>query len=135
MTLYETIKKLEEIALAQHAVEQVVANDVFRLNTLPDAKYGVFAWVQRQHQLSGDLHHFRFYLYYVDRLTEDKGNEVEVQSTGVEVLTAIVRGMEEIGIGTDGDVMFTTFNQRFMDECAGTWCEVSFIVPDGFTCV
>jgi len=134
MTLYETIHKIKEVANNNPAVNQIVENDIFKLNTLPDVRYGVFSYLQRQHYYRDGLNYFRFVFYYVDRLTFDKGNEVEVQSTAIEVLTQIVRGLENLGIGYDGDITFNTFTERFTDECAGAWCEVTLIVPDGWTC-
>lgn len=133
MTLRDTINAIERLALAQPDVEGVVRNDVFRLNELPDAKYGVFAWTQQQHTIpaAGDLLRYVFTLYYVDRLTADRGNEVEVQSTAVQVLTNVLRGLPELGVYQAGDAAVRTFNQRFVDECAGAFATVTLeVAPD-----
>lgn len=134
MTLQQTIEALERAARLQPSVGSIVQNDVFRLNSMPDAKYGVFAWTQQQHVLAGDTFIFAFALFYVDRLTEDGGNEVEIQSTGVATLSGILRRLEDGGVLPLGDPTFETFNQRFADECAGVWCSVRLEVPVTYTC-
>lgn len=136
MTLLQTIQAIERMAQDQPAVQSIVRNDVFRLNAIPDARYGVFAWTQMQHRgnLAGDLLYFSFSLFYVDRLTANKANEIEIQSVGVSVLENILRALAEHGIEAVNDYTFNTFNQRFLDECAGVWCSVTFSVPAGDIC-
>ena len=53
--LVEFIKLIKDIASAQPNVNQVIDNDVYRLNTLKDVEYSVFAWQQRQHQEEEDF--------------------------------------------------------------------------------
>lgn len=134
MTLIQTIQAIERAANLQPSVSLIVRNDAFRLNTIPDAKYGVFAWTQQEHLLSGDMMIFSFALFYIDRLAEDKGNEIEVQSVGVQTLTGILRRLEFDDISVVGEPSFMTFNQRFADECAGVWCNVRLEVPAGWVC-
>lgn len=131
MTLKETIRLIETVASAQPSVNMIVRNDIFRLNAKADARYGVFAWTQRQHtgNVSSPLHTFAFTFFYVDRVTENRSNEVEVQSVGVETLTNIFRKLEDEGVIIPSDYTFTTFNQRFTDDCAGVFAAVSLQVP------
>ena len=138
MTLTETIRKMETVAAGTPSVSSIVRNDIFRLNAAPDARYGVFAWLQGEHsQPTGTdpLRTFNFTFFFVDRLTADKGNEIDIQSAGIETLTNIVRHLEERdGIYPLGPLTFQTFNQRFADECAGVWCSVRLEVPVTYTC-
>lgn len=129
MTLLETIRTIERVAAAQPAVNMIVENDVFKLNACPDALYGVFAFVQGQHSgdISSDFISYNFTLFYVDRLTSAKDNQIEVQSTGVQVLDNIIRILQDEGIMAN-PYSFQPFNQRFNDECAGVFCNVTFEV-------
>lgn len=130
MTLLETIRQIERVAAGQPAVNMIVRNDIFRLSSFSDARYGVFAWTQGQHSGNPDeaLQSFAFTFFYVDRLTEDKGNEVEIQSVGIDTLGNILRQLADSGMIV-GDATFTTFNQRFLDECAGVFASVRLQVP------
>lgn len=136
MTLRDTIAVIERLAAAEPAVSMIVRNDIFRLNAMPDARYGVFAWTQQQHTIpaSGDLLRFSFNLYYVDRLTEDRANELEIQSTAVQVLGNVLRGLPAAGVYMGGDAAIRTFNQRFSDECAGAFATITLEVGADTIC-
>lgn len=136
MTLSQLIKTLEIVASNQPSIKMVVRNDIFRLNNKADARYGVFAWLQQQHTTSLDSSFitYAFTLFYVDRLRNDRSNQVEIQSVGIQTLDNIIRKLEELGIYSERTYTFQVFNQRFVDECAGVFCNVSFSVPVGSLC-
>lgn len=136
MTLTDTIKMIEVAAGSQPPVRSIIRNDIFRLNSLPDAKYGVFGWTQGNHtgDLENSFYTYRFTFFYIDRLTADQGNEVEIQSVGIQVLDNILRLLGENGAIPSGEWQFTTFNQRFLDECAGVFCTVGLEVPVNGLC-
>lgn len=136
MTLKEVIRIMEAVASRQPSINMVVENDLFRLNSRADARYGVFAFVQGQHSASVDSSaiSYQFTLFYVDRLTNDRSNQIEIQSVGIETLDNIIRQLDELGIYSDSSYTFQVFNQRFLDECAGVFCNVTFEVPVGTLC-
>ena len=136
MTLLELIKVMEVIASKQPSVKMVVENDIFRLNALADARYGVFAFVQGQHSTSVDsnLVTYAFTLFYVDRLKNDRSNQIEIQSVGIQTLDNIIRKLDDLGIYSETSYSFQVFNQRFIDECAGVFCNVNLSVPVGSEC-
>ena len=136
MTLPDTIRMVEVMAGGQPPVRSIVRNDIFRLNSLPDAKYSVFGWTQGQHtaNLDSSFITYRFTFFYIDRLPADQSNEVEIQSVGIQTLDNILRMLADYGLETDGDWQFTTFNQRFLDECAGVYCTVGLAVPVNGLC-
>lgn len=135
MTLLEVIRSIEIAARRQPEVRMVVQNDIFRLNTIADARYGVFAWTQGRHRatVTDDYIRYSFVLYYVDRLRNDQANQIEVQSVGISTLTNILRTLEGWGL-TPETYEFQTFNQRFTDECAGVYCSVVLIAPEDYIC-
>ena len=136
MTLSEVIRTMEVVASKQPSINMVVENDVFRLNNKADARYGVFAFTQGQHSTSIDsnLITYAFTLFYVDRLKNDRSNQIEIQSVWIQTLDNIIRAMDEIGIYTETSYSFQVFNQRFTDECAGVFCNVNLSVPVGSVC-
>ena len=136
MTLLETIKAMEVIASKQPSIKMVVENDIFRLNAKADARYGVFSFVQGEHSSAIDTNviAYAFTLFYVDRLKNDRSNQIEIQSVGIQTLDNIIRTLDEIGIYADNAYSFQVFNQKFVDECAGVMCRVSLSVPIGSVC-
>ena len=136
MTLTEVIHTIEAVAGGQPTIHSIVRNDIFRLNTYPDAKYSVFGWTQGQHaaDISSSLITYRFTFFYIDRLTHDKSNQVEIQSVGLQVLDNIIRLLEQNGVYSATEWTYTTFNQRFTGETAGVFASVAFQVPVSGTC-
>ena len=119
------------VATSQPAVQMLVRSDVFRINNAPSLRYGVFAWTQGQHtgEVSTGLNTFSFTLFYVDRLTEDGNNQVEVQSVGCEVIGNILRTLEDYDIEVAPSYTMQPFSQRFTDNCAGVFCNVRLTAP------
>ena len=134
MTLLQLIHTIEAIAKNQPTINMIVQNDVFRMNSAPSLKYGVFAWTQGQHSGSVQgLNTFSFSFFYVDRLTEDLSNQIEIQSVGCTTIGNILRALEENDIEV-GSYTMQTFNQRFTDECAGVFCNVTLSVAPSYGC-
>lgn len=136
MTLLQVIRAIEKVAKKQPAINMIVRNDIFRLNTYNDAKYGVFAWVQGQHAtaVTDGLVRYQLTFIYADRLTADQHNQVEVQSVGIQTITNIVQALAGEDIFVKGDITFQTFNQRFLDECAGVFSNITLEVPKTTMC-
>lgn len=135
MTLAQLIRVMEKAARHQPSINMIVQNDVFRINSAPSLKYGVFAWTQGQHSGSiNGMMSYNFTIFYVDRLTEDKSNQIEIQSVGCETLGNILRTLaEEYDVDVASYTM-QTFNQRFTDECAGVFCNVALSVMPMSVC-
>lgn len=135
MTFKELIERIEAIAASQPSVKTILADDVYKLNTYQDARYGVFAWTQNTHSgslMSSEMD-FSFNLFYIDRLQEDEGNLVDVYSTAVQVLDNIIRTLEAEGIGIDTWQM-QPFTQKFLDQCAGMYATITLSAMIDDTC-
>lgn len=135
MTLLETIRTIETVALQQAAVQTVIENDVFKLNNIPNVRYGVFAFTQGQHTSTtdGPFTTYGFSFFYVDRLNEDASNQIQIQSTGERTLRNILLILNGEGVESS-QYTIQPFNQRFTDECAGVYCTVSLSVPNDSSC-
>ena len=134
MTLSQLINLFEGIAKQQPSINMIVQNDVYRINSAPSLKYGVFAWTQGQHSGSiNGMTTFSFTFFYVDRLTEDQSNQIEIQSVGCGTIGNILRALDEYDVEV-GNYTIQTFNQRFTDECAGVFCNVSLSVQATSMC-
>lgn len=135
MNLLQVIRAIERTAAGEPAVGTIVRNDIFRLNAAPSVRYGAFAWLQGDHRTEpgSGLMQYTFTFFFADRLTEDRRNEIEVQSVGIETLENILRQLEAAGI-FPLERTFTTFNQRFSDECAGAFCQVVLEVAKDGVC-
>lgn len=129
MTLKTIIDKLKEYALVTPNVGGVIVNDVFRENFWDNAHYGVVAIIQREHAVGESLATYRFQLAYIDRLTESKDNEVDIQSDGILAISNILNALiaEDNDVELSGEVSFSVFNERFKDECSGVLANVDLV--------
>lgn len=135
MRLLELIRTIEGVAAAQPSVNSLVRDNVFLLNENPAVRYGAFAWVQGQHgeSIGTEFRTYRFTFFYVDRLTESRGNAVECQSVGMDTLGNIIReladtfAIDEWSIDTFADYK----RDNFSDMTAGAFASVTMRVPVG----
>lgn len=136
MNLLQVIQDIMQTAMRQPAVNMIVKNDIYRINEPGDYKYGAFCYTQKAHQSSAqdDFNTFRFTLFYVDRLIEEHTNEEEIQSTGIEVLNNVLRTLDEQGIEVGEGYQLQPFTQKFNDNCAGVFADVSLRVLKNGTC-
>lgn len=135
MTLLELIRTIEGVAAKQPAINTLVRDNVFLLNDNPAVRYGAFAWVQGQHGESLDpaFRTYRFTFFYVDRLTESRGNAVECQSVGFDTLGNILRELaEDFAIDEWSIDTFADYKaDNFKDMTAGAYASVTMRVPAG----
>ena len=136
MTLFEIINKLKDIAISKPNINYVGDGDVYVLNSLPNIDYSVFFITQNDHSIYQDTITYSLNLFYIDRISDSEDNVLNIQSDGMLQLTNIINTLvfsEDVDV--DGDITFTTFIQRFADQCAGVYCTVRFIVDNNLgTC-
>lgn len=130
MTLKEIIYEMEMIASKQPAINHIVkSGDIYDLNSDNDVRYGAFCVTQQQHTEVEGFVNFVFYLYYVDRLTSDKSNKVDIQSHGISTLSNIIRVLENNNDLEHSDIIYQPFVQRFASDCAGVYATVTITIP------
>lgn len=133
MTLFETIKTINNVASTEPNINTLVlSGNVFDLNTNNiTVRYSTFCCEQMTHQRTEDefmIYNFR--LYFIDRLTEDMRNRIEIQSKGIETLESILHKIRDLDIfGITSEYTYTPFTNRFEAWCAGVYCEVGIQVP------
>lgn len=132
MTLIEVINSFLAIAKNVPNINYVGQGDIYTLNTLPNIDYGVFYITQVNHQQSENTIKYNLTLFYVDRQKADGSNKLQIQSNGIYTLGNIINLFfhhnDECEI--DGDIQYTTFVQRFVDDCAGVFCTVSIVTDN-----
>ena len=133
MTLSQIYKALSDIALEQPNIRTIVLNDIYKLDTLKDVRYSVFGITQNyEHEQDETRRYYSLNLYYIDRLLEDGSNDVDIQSTGIEVLSNIIETLlEELGgkAELDETVKYQCFTQKFVDETSGVYARIKLAIP------
>lgn len=136
MTLKSIVNLIEATAKAQPTIRTIIPSDPYDLNSTPTAEYGVFSWQHREHvgSTASDLIEYGFRLYYIDRITPERSNVVDVQSDGISTLDNILRTLDAMGVGV-GRYTFIPFVQRFTDECAGVYVNVTLSAVTDAVCI
>lgn len=129
MTLLEVFNTINACAAEQPNINTIVTSgNIFDLNTDNSAvRYSAFCAQQEQHIQSGDFIDYQFTLFVVDRLTSDRKNKVEGQSTAIQTLQNIIRMLQTLdAIDTsDEQITYTVFTERFAAECCGAYCTIA----------
>lgn len=136
MTLKKIIELLKTIALSKPNIRYVGDGNVYDLNTKPDVVYSTFYITQQGSDIYENQAYHKLSLFYIDRLTDSFDNKLQIQSDGQREITNIINTLMDMeDIEVNYPISFTSFNQRFCDECAGVFTTVTFITDlDTGTC-
>lgn len=137
MTLYNIIDILKKIGLQQPNIRTAEEGSVYDImNANPSVKYNAFVISQQNHRKSEQFAYYTFNLFVVDRLVDDlESNRTQAQSSAIETLSNIIYTLENVyDVEIESNMNFTTFTQKFKDECAGAYLQVTFICEKEIYC-
>lgn len=124
MNLYQTVQYILSVAKAQPNVGLAYEGDIYDLNELQNIAYPAVVVAQNIHAENGEWRGYGFNIFYVDRLTDDKKNRLEIQNIALEALSNIYKVLVESGFEIQGEMRFHPFDERFDAECAGMYMEL-----------
>ena len=127
----QVIEKLTELG-KELGIKTVFVQDIYQINNNPDISYPVLVIESDETRETLDLWQYRFRLTYVDILAEDQSNLIDIQSTGMELLSKLLRDIPDNWNLTSSS--YRTFLQRFNDECSGEYCWITLEVPKEDIC-
>lgn len=127
----QVIEKLTELG-KELGIKTVFVQDIYQINNNPDISYPVLVIESDETRETLDLWQYRFRLTYVDILAEDQSNLIDIQGTGMELLSKLLRDIPENWNLTSSS--YRTFLQRFNDECSGVYCWITLEVPKEDIC-
>lgn len=137
MTLLELINILKKIALQQPNIRMAEEGSVYEImNANLNIKYNTFVISQQNHRKTEQFAYYTFNLFVIDRLVDDlESNRTQAQSMAIESLSNIIHILENVyDIEIESDMNFTTFTQKFADECAGAYLQATLITENTLYC-
>lgn len=139
MTLFGLCKELGEMAKAQELVNYSAAgSSLGELNPLQIDWYPLFFIIPSgTHTVQDDTTRFDLTLYYLDRLTEDNSNTIDIFSSSVENLKNILVGARNIPGVVNVEDTYTIRNflpEKLNDRVAGAYAQVRITVENDTTC-
>ena len=132
MTLYTLITNIQNLAKMEPNIGFITQGDIYSLNHIQDVVYPAFVITQAQHTGSyyNEYENYNITMFLVDRLVEDKSNELDVQSWANTCIQNILHRIEETNLGIVGDVFTVqTFTEKFDSLCAGAYATINIRVP------
>lgn len=132
MTLYEITNALLATAKKVPNINYVGTGDIYELNDKPNIDYGVFYITQINHTQGENTIDYTLTLFYVDRVMKDGSNKLAIQSNGIttigNIINLFLNTYDDVEVRYD--IQYTTFLQRFADECSGVFANVTFSVDN-----
>lgn len=135
MNLFNVVNIIKYVALQQPNVRQFAEGSVYDINKNPSNKYCNIVLTQREHTETEQTYIFNFIIFYVDRLVDNlDSNRLQVQSAGISALSNIFRTLEQEYDFEFLNKTYTTYSERFLDECAGAYANVRIEVYKDVLC-
>ena len=126
MNLYDVLNKLSDIANKHKLIGSYHNGDVYRIMNSAKNTYPVVVFTVDKLQDYQDYSTLNAYMYFIDRLTDDEDNKINIQSNGINVINDIVNKLGDIdGISPVTPLQYTFFTEKFGDMCCGVYANVS----------
>lgn len=126
MNVVEIIDTIKKIALYQNFIRSAFDGDVYdNWNNGTEVRYGSFNIGLQNITYSNNLVTYSLVMYYGDRLTQDKTNANQIYTDGVNALQSIINFLNKASnVEVSGDIIYTPFEQKFMDYLAGVYTTI-----------
>jgi len=135
MILKNVVDIIKYVSMLQPNIRQFAEGSVYDINKNPSNKYCNIVLTQREHTETEQTYIFNFIIFYVDRLVDNlESNRLQVQSAGISALSNIFRTLEQ---EYDFEILnktYTTYSEKFTDECAGAYANVRIEVYKNVLC-
>ena len=123
MFLKDLIEFVKKEAGKVPNVNTVIVGDVLRLNN-SDVEYSAIVIVPT----TADFDSYELTIFYADKVSDDEGNVVDIQSHSVEVIKNIAGKIKNADFDDVTEVeidKFELFTQRFNALCAGCFASIT----------
>lgn len=136
MKYKELVKLIENISLHIPNINSFYIGDVYEINSDPTVKYSTVVMTNQESTFSttDERYTYNFVLFYIDRLTDDEKNRLDIQSHAIDALSNIIEILGNSYNCIIDNYRFEVFQERFADLCSGAFARVSIVV-DEMDCV
>ncbi len=130
MNIVQLNNFIEKIVSCTEVVKSFYTNSVYECWNTEEVKYGSISFCITKTQMRERTMTYDAIIYYGDRLLEDKSNRNAIWSDATQVIQSIIGTVNSV----DGEITIsypynlTLFEQKFADELAGAYAEISIEV-------
>ena len=126
MNLYDVLNKLNDIANKHKLISEYHNGDVYRIMNSAKNTYPVVVFTVDMLQNYEDYSTLNAYMYFIDRLTDDEDNKINIQTNGINTINDIINKLCEVNeISVQRPLQYTFFTEKFGDMCCGVYANVS----------
>lgn len=123
------LHELKETALTDKRISSVYFGDVLRTNEANKSYPCLNIDIENAITDANDLR-TNFLIYVIDRTKSDRSDELEVQNDCIKILNNYLQNLLSDGFAVIFPVTINTFSHKFVDQCAGAFCNVELIDND-----
>ena len=130
MNIVQLNNFIEKIVSCTEVVKSFYTDSVYECWNTEEVKYGSISFCITKTQMRERTMTYDAIIYYGDRLLEDKSNRNAIWSDATQVIQSIIGTVNSV----DGEITIsypynlTLFEQKFADELAGAYAEISIEV-------
>ena len=130
MNIVQLNNFIEKIVSCTEVVKSFYTTSVYECWNAEEVKYGSISFCITKTQMRERTMTYDAIIYYGDRLLEDKSNRNAIWSDATQVIQSIIGTVNSV----DGEITIsypynlTLFEQKFADELAGAYAEISIEV-------
>ena len=124
MTYKELINTIEKVASQQPNIRTIVPFSPYDVNNSKETVYSVFSWSPNAFTESNEFINYSLNLFYIDRLSADSSNKLQIQSIGIKVLKNILDLTMKNGETSCGEIGLPITKSKLVLPCGiyGRWC-------------
>lgn len=139
MTLELLIQTLCNLGIKNNLVNYAAAGpSVYALNPEEINSYPLFFISPTERiTVQKNTTEYGLTIYYIDRLLEDRSNEIQIYSVAAESITNFLRQVKELeGIVdvSDPSIRLFTQSEKMQDMCAGGYTSITITVLNSANC-
>ena len=90
------------------------------------------------HRVEENITFYSLSIFYIDRLTEDSSNGINIHSTAMEQLKNLITKIPDIegvtDVATDYTIQLFTETERMKDRCNGAWATIEVGAVNDIIC-
>lgn len=138
MTLKHLITAISELAIREKLINfSAAGNSIYQLNGMNIDSYPVlFCSPTGRHLVREATTYYEITLFYIDRLTEDYSNELDVYSSSVEGLKNLILKINSLGgvLSVESNYNITNFQEteRMNDRLGGAYATIRILTANDY---
>ena len=141
MTYYELTQYIEDKVIIYYPTGttiQFTEGDINQVN-FNSNKYPAFhLFLDNMIQTSNSIT-YNLVLFYIDILLQDRSNKITIQSDGLEILKSIIASIDvDLDVTKISTLVspfrYTTFTEKYTDECAGAFVQFALMYNNDTHC-